>query len=388
VDARIEGVQWDPAVVVVPTEPEPGDPRFGWLTYQGRWGQQAPSVNNGPTGPIAKTQWDEPVAWQLAEGRADAVALPPVPGPAPAAFCSLTTSGSLLFLSVLDRPWATALAVLAVVGLIAWSVIATTWTGSDPGTLDRERAAGQLVVAAFGAWRRRIGVFAVLGGLFLVGRFAAGVVRSWAFGAQQGGSITDTAGRTDGLADIASRSVTVLLLLPLVCFLATAAMAAVHRQTPTVGLREALRRAVAPSSAFIVVLLSLLALAVVSVTLVLLPLGAVLLAIWAVAAPAAMLEGRPPGAALRRSAELTKGRRLRTLGIAAAILLGAAGTAPVVGALLLLLTSWPFVVVDTLVAVLAAVLVPVAGVALMLLAYDLRRRFEREHLGEAVAAVR
>ena len=55
---------------------------FEWLTFTGRWGQKAPSFNNGPTGPNTKTQWAHPVTWQLEQGRPDAVDLPTVGGPA------------------------------------------------------------------------------------------------------------------------------------------------------------------------------------------------------------------------------------------------------------------------------------------------------------------
>ena len=51
--------------------------------YTGHWGQQEPSFNNGPTGPVTKTQWATPITWQVEEGRTSAVSLPPVPGPAP-----------------------------------------------------------------------------------------------------------------------------------------------------------------------------------------------------------------------------------------------------------------------------------------------------------------
>ena len=47
----------------------PTDGSFAWLSYLGHWGEKAPSFDNGPTGPITKTQWDEPVQWVDDEGR-------------------------------------------------------------------------------------------------------------------------------------------------------------------------------------------------------------------------------------------------------------------------------------------------------------------------------
>ena len=48
-------------IVLMPETPS-GD--FAWLGFTGRWGQKAPSFNNGPTGPNTKTQWSEPVQCQ------------------------------------------------------------------------------------------------------------------------------------------------------------------------------------------------------------------------------------------------------------------------------------------------------------------------------------
>ena len=52
-----------PAVVMLTDQP--------WLSYTGHWGQQAPSFNNGPTGPNTKTQWETPIEWARDEGRPD-----------------------------------------------------------------------------------------------------------------------------------------------------------------------------------------------------------------------------------------------------------------------------------------------------------------------------
>ena len=98
---RAEGVEVRPEVVVLPDAPT-GE--FAWLDFTGRWGEKAPSFNNGPTGPNTKTQWTHPVSWQVEEGREGAVALPVVGGPAVDSFCDLTRAGSLLFIAALDSP--------------------------------------------------------------------------------------------------------------------------------------------------------------------------------------------------------------------------------------------------------------------------------------------
>ena len=90
-----------PHVVLLPSTPTSG---FEWLSFTGRWGEKAPSFNNGPTGPNTKTQWAHPVTWQDEQGRPDAVPLPLAGGPAVSGFCSLTAGGSLLFVSFLNSP--------------------------------------------------------------------------------------------------------------------------------------------------------------------------------------------------------------------------------------------------------------------------------------------
>jgi hypothetical protein len=387
VGAGITAVELRPDIVVVPADPSSSDPQFGWLTYQGRWGQQAPSVNNGPTGPITKEQWTGPITWQDEQGRPDAVALPPIPGPALTMFCTLTERGSLLFLGLLDRPWLTLGVVLAVVAALVLAVRATRWRGGGRVPLDRERRAGQLFVSSFGVWWQRLGAFAVIGALLIAARFLASVAYRAALAPQDTGSITDTAGRTTGFGDLAASLVGLLVLYPAIAYVLSASVAAVAREEPRVGIGEALRRGIVPLGTFGAFMVVLLLVAVLVGSVLLLPVAALVLALLAAAGPAAMVEGRGPLSALRRSMTLSKGRRWRTAGISLFILVAAFSAGGLVGAVLLLLTTWSFFTINTIGAVIAAVLVPIAGIALTLQFYDLRRRYEREHLGEAVSVV-
>jgi len=52
----------EPQPVVVPTDSPPGT-EFQWLSYLGHWGQREKGFNNGPTGPVTKSQWVEPFTW-------------------------------------------------------------------------------------------------------------------------------------------------------------------------------------------------------------------------------------------------------------------------------------------------------------------------------------
>ncbi len=67
----------EPQLIVLPegvVPPTTGP--FAWLSYRGHWGEQAPSFANGPTGPLMKQQWSEPVTWVEDLGREHAVRVP------------------------------------------------------------------------------------------------------------------------------------------------------------------------------------------------------------------------------------------------------------------------------------------------------------------------
>ena len=89
---------------------------------------------------------------------------------------------------------------------------------------------------------------------------------------------------------------------------------------------------------------------------------------------AAVIEDLPLGAAFRRSADLTKGHRWRTLLIQTLMLVIGLVLAGLVGAVLLLLTGWPFWVSTAISVLMLAVLVPVAFAGTAMQFYDLRRR--------------
>jgi hypothetical protein len=378
----VPGVLWDPQVIVVPTQ---ADAEFAWLEYEGHWGQQAPSFNNGPTGPNTKRQWTEPIAWQLEEGRDGAVPIPPVPGPAVSAFCMLTTEGSLLFINVLDAPVLTIGLLAIVVVVIVMLVRGTAWRGADVSAYDRERRSGQILGASLVIWLRRWWVFAGLGALFLAGTALAAALRWALLGAAETGELTDTKGATDPVPYLIARVLSLLIQGPIIIIVIAGAIAVVSQPYGQVGFGTALRRSLAPPRTALVLAGSYLLVVLLAASVLLLPLAAWLAARWATAGPAAMCEGHSIRAALRRSAELTHQRRMRTLALTLLLFVVALGTGPLLGALLLLLTNWPFLVLNAVVAISYAVLLPWLGIALTLQFYDLRAEQRRD--AEVAAAV-
>lgn len=381
VDPSVHGVLWEPEIILVPSDPSPQDPDFAWLTYDGRWGEQAPSFNNGPTGPNTKRQWTEPIAWQLEEGRDGAAAIPPLPGPAVTTFCGLTAAGSVLFIEVLDRPVLTLGLSAVVIAVIVALVRATTWRGADVTHYDRERTSGQILGAAFVIYARRWPVFVGLGALFLAATWAVGLLRAAILDSGQGLDFTDTTGSTELIPTVLARLVALLLQGPIIVVFVTACIAVVSRPHREMGVLKALRRAVQPPVAALVIAGSSLVVAAMAVSVVLLPLGMWLFARWASAGAAAMVEGHGFAASLHRSAELTDRRRLRTLALTLLLIAVALATGPALGALLLLLTDWPFGLINAVVVGSFAVLLPILGIALTLQFYDLRHEQAREGRG-------
>jgi uncharacterized membrane protein len=139
---------------------------------------------------------------------------------------------------------------------------------------------------------------------------------------------------------------------------------------------RALRAGLAERSGMATSVAVSLAAILMTASVVLLPLAGWLLAVFAPAPAAAVIEDLGVRAALRRSARLTRGRRWRTLLIQSLLMTIGLALAGLVGTVLLLVTGWPLWVNGLITAVLAAVLLPVAFAGTALQFYDLRRRAE------------
>ncbi len=376
-DTNALGVEVRPDVILLP---ESANGEFGWLDFTGRWGQQAPSFNNGPTGPNTKTQWAAPVTWQIDEGRAAAVALPVVGGPAVDSFCSLAEEGSLLFIALLDQPILVAVAIVLLLALLVLLIRSTRWRTSGDTRPDRERRAGQVITSSFAILFRHarvlwpvvlVVVFTTAGGL---------AVQQFALRRRPTGDPVDVFGLTvhPGWALVAL--LMPLVVAPLVSWTMAATSAVVdgvahdHRISGWSALALVLRR---PAG-----LVGQLAMLVVSGVLLsslwLIPLGLLVIAVWSVTMPAAVAERRGLVAAFRRSAQLTRGRRWRAVALSTALVWVGFSAPNLAGGLLLLLTGWPFWLTNAIAIVVGALLIPFSAIGLTLQFYDFRAEEERD----------
>lgn len=374
-DTRAMGREVRPEVVLLSDQPTG---QFAWLTFTGRWGQKAPSFNNGPTGPNTKTQWAAPVEWQLEEGRPDAVPLPAVGGPAVTGFCSLTEAGSLLFVELLNSPGIVLGVIVALLMLLAFIAARTDFFNDDDPTIDRQRKAGQIAVASFDILRKHPGAFWVPG-LIVMGSVALNLlVGRILLRAQPGDSLTDVNGLGDQVAGAVITAIVSLLLLPVVAFAMATTVEIVDAmaQGQEISGPVAFKRVLVHPGGWVVAIIAYVVVSLLATTWWLLPIALYLLARWAVALPATELEDQGVRKGLSRSAQITKGHRLRAALLGAFLVWVAFSLPASIGAIVLLVTGWPFWATNLLALAIAAVLVPAATIGLTLLYYDLRSRHD------------
>ena len=368
----------EPAVVVIPSGTAGRTGNFAWLDFTGRWGQKAPSFNNGPTGPNTKTQWTTPVSWQEEEGRASATPLPLVAGPAASAFCSLSGGGSLLFLKVLDNPWLTLGAVIALVVLIVGVWRSTKWRPAQARPVAQLRRAGQIVTSAFAWWPQRWGTFTAISAFLLV---LTALTVWWQ-------TLLLTPSDTSDVAQVGaprwewlvwpSALLPVVILLPALGIAVSAVQHVMkgesegRRITAIGGLGAAIRQP-AGAIAFVV---AYVAVSLCSITLIGIPVALWLVARWSVASSAAVMEQRSAWAGLSRSAELTTGHRWRSLLLTMLWGFIALPVGAIVGGVLLLVTHLSFQQTNWIAAIVIAGLTAVAAVGMAVHYFDLRERSE------------
>jgi hypothetical protein len=367
------GVAVQPQVAVLPSGTPPSTGEFAWLSYTGRWGERAPSFNNGPTGPASKDQWSSPITWQIEEGRTAAVALPPVPGTALSSFCSVTARGSLLFVDLLDKPLLVAGMLVVLLAVVLWSPTRTEWRHAHSRDPDRIRRAGQIVTGAFGWVRQHAGAVAGISGVaFVTATLFRGLMNALA-PAPDAGDITGVT------ASYSAMSGLVLLAGSLVAvvaagWVATSVIGLVRDDADgrSLGVARALRVGIGERTGMAAAVAVSLAFLMAG-SVVLLPVVGWFIAVFAPAPAAAVVEDLGMRAAFLRSARLTKGRRWRTLLIQSMLMAIGLALAGLVGTVLLL-TGGPLWVTGLITAVLAAALLPVAFAGNALQFYDLRRR--------------
>ena len=369
-----------PTVVTIPSDPGDARESYPWIDYQGRWGELQRAFFNGPTGPNLKTQWTEPVVWSE-DWRDQSYAVPAGGALGTGAtdfFCDAIAGGSKALQRALENP-PLVIGVLAVLLAVVLLLLSrATWGPSTPLRLARRRAWGQILATSFRMYRKRPGLFLGIGLVMLPISIVVAVLQA---------IILRASGFAGIDADGESGSMLVLLVLALVTTLTLAGVglvqAAIARalveldEGRTVGPIDAYRLAVDSVRPLLGALaVAVVVISVLATTIFLIPVAIWLAVRWALIAPVAELEDVRALEGLRRSARLVRLNWLKvaTLAIAGGALALAAG--PLLGAVLILLTSAPLALVNVFAGLVYVVAMPLVGLSTAYVYFDARVRDE------------
>jgi hypothetical protein len=370
-----------PSVRTIPSDAPSAAEAYPWITFEGRWGELQKAFFNGPTGPNLKTQWTEPLAW--ADGWRDRSYAVPTGGllgtGATDVFCAGVERGSQTLIRLLRNPGATLLALAAVLGILAFAVIRATWTPVAPLRIAHRRTWGQVLSASARMYVARPRLFVGLG-LLLIPIVLLVTAVQWLLvtGLDAIGSVTgDLAGLFAWIAVVVGTTLTLLGLALVQAATASAlveldagrSVSAVEAYRLTLGRLRPLLGAVALAVAAWILL---------ATSVVLLPVAVWLVVRWSLLAPVVELEDRRHLGALRRSAELVRGRWLRVgslvgLGGLIALLAG-----PLLGALLIFVSNSSLALLNLVAGIVYAIALPFVALVTCYVYFDARVREELE----------
>ncbi len=356
-----------PVVLTIPSDPAEAARQLPWTAYQGQWGEQfSQAFYSGPEGPTAKDRWTEPftaterrneTSYQVPGGDVYGVKTTDV-------FCSVVEQGSIVFRLFTNNPLAVLVGLVLVLGLILWLVRRTAWGSTRAFPLDGLRTFGQILSDAWEAYRSRLLLYVGIGTL------GASVALGLALLQQglSGSALTSTTPPpTTGWSTVLGTvgpllQGAVALLSATACAQTMVDRAAARHVTVRSAFREAARHYhVVLLTAGLVVALGL----VMALTLVLAPLTLVLVVATALIVPIVVFERRSGAGALRRSAHLVRAQKAKTAALVAFGALIGSIAGGFVGVLMLALFQVPFVLVNAIPGVVAALIAPWFAIALV-----------------------
>jgi hypothetical protein len=368
-DTRAPTTFVTPEVIMLPAVDAVGDD--AWLQWTGRWGERHPSFKNGPTGPIDKGSWDDPIGW-IDGARSHSLRAPDFGNDVTDFFCTATERVSLLLVHWFDTPWLFASTLLAVVFVAVLVGRRTRWSPRVLQPMVTRRRSGQIVTSAAALLLRERRRFAPVAlAVFAAGLLAA-LVRQVlllvpAFG--DANRLLDGDSVSQVFFALVGGSVVVVPVGIVAASVSTAIAVRTDGGVEPQSIRTLLRdRGVWSAAAFVVLFAVLLG----PLTFV---IGALVVARWGVAPVVALRQRRVAGS-LRRSASLTKGQRVRcgTLLVSAALVATLLG--PLLGSLILIAVGTSFGVVNVVSATVSAITVPWLAIVEVMLHGDLLSRAE------------
>lgn len=377
-DTQSADTSFDPAVVVLPDEvTDPADP-LAWLDFDGRWGERHSGPFNGPKGPTTKSRWTEPVTWHD-ELRTSSVI---IPGGADSStpfvntFCSVVAFGSEQYINAQQNPLRLLLTLTGAGLVAALALTRTEWSGVAATPIVRRRRVGQILRVAGRTYRQHPRRFITIGLFYMpVALLFAALTE-----------LLSLIAPTDSESELVSFLGFVLTTVAtfgqgLAYALITAAFAAIWlgAESGTAvsgghGIRATIARWRDLVSGYVRLVGTV---AFLVVTLIGIPRAVHRVVAYQLYAAVTMIEGKRGTDALKRSAELVKGRWLHTAFAVLTFTSLVSLANAVVGLLLLVaLVGFPLWLFSLVASAASALVAPISAVGYLLLYGDARAEFD------------
>jgi hypothetical protein len=380
-DTRGPTVDVRPAVVLLPSAASAARAQYPWIAFEGRWGELHPAFFNGPEGPNLKTQWTHPISW-ADDWRSRVYTAPgtTVFGPgATGFFCGAAAHVSRSIVQLVANPTAFALVLAGLVLVAIFLLSRTAWRPSAPFSLARRRTWGQILAASARMYVTRWRLFVGLGVLFVPIGLLVSLLQSVLLHATNVLGVEEGNVSSSGVAAFVALALgTALTLLGLGLVQAATARALVELDAGRrLGPVRAYRLTLAGAPhLFGALLVAVVVVSLLATSLYLLPIAIWLAGRWALVVPAVELDDRAALSALARSRGLTRGHWLKVASLVVAgggfvLVLG-----PLIGAVLILVTSAPFWIVNVVAGVIYAVTMPLVALTTVYVYFDCRVRAE------------
>jgi hypothetical protein len=379
-DTTGPSVEIRPAVQTIPSDPAKAKAAFPWITYEGRWGELQPAFFNGPTGPNVKTQWREPIRWSE-EWRDHAYGVPAGGALGTGAtdfFCEAVAAGSNAIRRMAENPIPIVVTVLVLLALVVFALTRATWHPSTPLRLDRRRAWGQILGASARMYVRRLPLFVGVGVLFIPLSVIVTLVQATFLRASRIVGIPTEAESGSLLALLVLAAGTALTLLGVAFVQAATARALVEiDHGRAIGPVRAYRLALDSIRPLLrALVIAVFVVSLLATSLFLAPIAIWLAVRWALVVPAVEIEELSAIGALRRSGRLVRHAWLK---VAAVAIVGGAlalAAGPLIGALLILVTSAPLPFLNLVAGLVYAVTIPFVAIATTYVYFDTKVRAE------------
>ncbi len=361
-----------PQPILLPDEPPNGGP-FGWLAFDGRWGQKEKGFNNGPTGPQTKTQWSQPFTW-MSEQRRSSPRMPggSIVGPqATNAFCGVIVEATSLMNLQQADPLA---AYVILIGLIGAAVLlfgVTTWRPARTDALRLRRAYGQIIGSAVKLYRAHWRTLVVLAAV------AIPIV-----GGTQGlaGGLGDSS--TGNQIALAFSDLIITVGRPIATAIVAATVIVFIRNLMEGGREAGVRGSFRGTKArfWRVVLAQIgatLGVILMAMTVIGIPFAIRYLVAWSFVQQEVLMTDKSIRESFRGSSDLVRGRWWHALRTIAVLQLLGVVLGPFLG-LILIFTSLPLLLVNLISSLVYALMIPFTAIGATLLYFDLQVRAETE----------